>query len=95
MDPIDDPYADDSLDADSFGLEGWDGIDEIEVEDSENEICDHDEHKEVVPLQEMRGASAMGYGGQFSTSEAMIVCKKCGKAKPAERVDQGNDFFGL
>jgi hypothetical protein len=83
-----DPVPNDDPMTNPLDLDPWDK--EIEVEEDEKEMCDHDEHKEVVPQSEMRGASAMGVSGQVGTSEALIVCKKCGKARPAERVDSGN-----
>lgn len=80
MDPIDD---------DPFDLDIWAESNEIEMEDRKEEMCDHVDQREVVSTQEMRGATALGLGGQFGTSEVLIVCTECGKARTADRVDVG------
>lgn len=98
MSPMDDPFQGEPgepTDEDFFDFAVWTESNEIEMEDGEDEICDHDEHKEVVSIQEIRGANAMGIGGQYGTAEALIGCTKCGKARPVERVDKDRNPFDL
>lgn len=63
------------------------GGDRWEWAATEDGMCDHDEYKEVITHREWGGARVMGVGGHVGHSEAIIVCKKCGKARAVERVD--------
>jgi hypothetical protein len=94
MSLFDDPFGDGPSEDEGFDFGAWYESNELEVEENDEEMCDHDEHKEVVPAQEIRGANAMGIGGQYGTTEVLIVCKKCGKSKPADRVDEARDQHG-
>lgn len=91
MDPFNEPSSGESSDLNPFTSDLWPEPVEVNPEEDESEMCDHDVHKEVVPMQEMRGVNAMGMGGQFGTSEAIIVCAKCEKACPVDRVDQSDN----
>lgn len=91
MDPFDESSSGECSGLSPFISDLRPDPDEIEAEEDESEMCDHDEHKVVVPMQEMRGVNAMGMGGQFGTSEAIIVCAKCEKACPVDRVDQSDN----
>lgn len=60
-------------------------IDEVASETaSEDEMCEHDDARETIPKQEWAGATGMGFGGNFGTTDLVSACPICAKAWPVE-----------
>lgn len=77
-----DPLFDGPVDTELVERFPWEDLDdqtadEIE-EEVDNRLCDHDEHKQVVPNQGGGGATFAGSGIQATTPVNKTVCTKCG-----------------
>lgn len=95
--PVDDPLEDSPFgdNAETFSWGEWEET-EAFVDEVSDEVCDHDDHKEVVTEQTSAGASFMGTGVQGGTSVTKIVCKKCAQSwEVEEATNRTNDGFGF
>lgn len=79
----------------------WEELDTETMDEIEDEVdhrlCDHDDHKEVVPNQEGAGASFAGSGVQATITVNKIVCTKCGQEWNTQNGSQPSrqDPFGF